>query len=507
MFALAIRFVAGRYHATPWGRHVNEADVAWPPEPWRLLRALIATWHRKADRDRFDGGLLADLIDRLAAELPIYDLPPAVHTHARHYMPWFKKGPDDRTLVFDAFARLDPTDPLRVLWKNVTLSSDEAALAQHLIERLGYLGRAESWVEARVDPTPAPKQWQRPCAPGDSEVDPATGEVSDLVPLLAAMDAETYRSARAAHLHAAKERPPRMRKLVEAMLGERLVDALAQETSDWQRAGWSRPPASRQVVYCRPTDALLPSLPRRAAPARAADPLTTARFVLAGKPLPLIEDAVRVGELMRRALMATAKRCLGEHAIPAVLSCHGPVDPAHGHAFFLPEDADEDGRIDHVIVHAAAGLPRESWPVLAALKTLRQRDGAEWRVALEGIGTSRTFANDAALLREARQWRSVTPYLHPWHLKRTLGPADQIRKECRLRGWAEPDKIELFPDGIQVNGRQRRPVHFNRFRSKRGLVQPDTRGGFWILTFAEPISGPIALGFGCHFGLGLFSAC
>ena len=28
MFALRIRFLAGRYHATPWGRNVNEADIA-----------------------------------------------------------------------------------------------------------------------------------------------------------------------------------------------------------------------------------------------------------------------------------------------------------------------------------------------------------------------------------------------------------------------------------------------------------------------------------------------
>jgi CRISPR-associated protein Csb2 len=71
---------------------------------------------------------------------------------------------------------------------------------------------------------------------------------------------------------------------------------------------------------------------------------------------------------------------------------------------------------------------------------------------------------------------------------------------------AEPEKIEPVPHGISVGGRLRRPVHYRRFRSKRGLVQPDTRGSFWTLTFDEPISGPVALGFGCHFGLGLFSA-
>jgi CRISPR-associated protein Csb2 len=47
-------------------------------------------------------------------------------------------------------------------------------------------------------------------------------------------------------------------------------------------------------------------------------------------------------------------------------------------------------------------------------------------------------------------------------------------------------------------------IYFHRFRTKRGLVQPDTRGSFWKLTFDQPIAGPLALGFGCHFGLGMF---
>ena len=48
MTVLELRFPAGRYHATPWGRHVNEGAVEWPPSPWRIVRALIATWYLKA---------------------------------------------------------------------------------------------------------------------------------------------------------------------------------------------------------------------------------------------------------------------------------------------------------------------------------------------------------------------------------------------------------------------------------------------------------------------------
>ena len=89
MFALTFSFPAGRYHATPWGRHVNEADVAWPPEPWRILRALLASYWRKGDRVRWSEDTLAQLIDALAEDAPIYHLPegaiPRTHPtlHAR----------------------------------------------------------------------------------------------------------------------------------------------------------------------------------------------------------------------------------------------------------------------------------------------------------------------------------------------------------------------------------------------------------------------------------------
>ena len=37
----------GRYHANPWDRAVNEGASEWPPSPWRILRALVATWYTR----------------------------------------------------------------------------------------------------------------------------------------------------------------------------------------------------------------------------------------------------------------------------------------------------------------------------------------------------------------------------------------------------------------------------------------------------------------------------
>ena len=44
MIAIGIRFVAGGYHARPWGVFGRDGIPEWPPSPYRLLRALIAAW-------------------------------------------------------------------------------------------------------------------------------------------------------------------------------------------------------------------------------------------------------------------------------------------------------------------------------------------------------------------------------------------------------------------------------------------------------------------------------
>lgn len=79
---------------------------------------------------------------------------------------------------------------------------------------------------------------------------------------------------------------------------------------------------------------------------------------------------------------------------------------------------------------------------------------------------------------------------------------EQRLRECANRGIVEPEMIRQA--SIRLRGRDRRPVHFRRFRNRRGLKQPDTSGSFWKLRVPECIEGPLALGFGCHFGLGTF---
>ena len=543
MFALAFRFPAGRYHATPWGRNVNEADVAWPPEPWRLLRALIAAWWRKGDRARWSEDHLARLIDTLAGALPEYSLPAgAVHAHTRHYMPTggLDKGRPKTTLVFDAFLRLPERSMLVAAWPLVTLEAEAFAFASHLAGAVGYLGRAESWTECE-----ALAQWD-----GATNCRPLDGSPKgDRVRLLAPHAPEAYAAERQRimddmkrQIRAASAKPPKERAVEKQLdralkskgrlahtLPERLVDALALDTSDYQDRGWSRPPAAREVVYARAPEAAPGMVARRAArrPARTGRALpTVARFMLAGQPLPRIEDAVRIGELMRRAALSQfgwrrdevekSWTPLAPWQISGRDANGKPLkDPSHRHAFWLPEDADDDGCIDHVSVFVAGGMNDGVCHALNRITRLwlpskqRPPDSGhepglvkEWRLALDGFGVPADFAGGAHIFDTAREWRSLTPFLASGHLKAS-GYRWEILRLLKRRGLNTVNVQITELKAINVAGTPRRPVHFHRFRTRGREVQLDAAGTLFRIVFPVAIEGPLAIGYGSHFGLGL----
>lgn len=553
MFALRFRFLAGRYHATPWGRNVNEADVAWPPEPWRVLRALIAAYWRKGDRERWSKDDLGRLIDALAATPPAYRLPEgAIHTHTRHYMP---QGRGNPKLVFDGFVRIPEGESITVAWPNQTLEDDLFALATDLAAAIGYLGRAESWTECK-----ALANWQQ-----DPNCGPATqGFAGEAVQLMIPLSPAAYETERERLL--ADERRRSMvnakgtlsEKQVEARvarsfrskvgsrdtLPERLVDALALDTADYQDRRWSRPPAGREVLYARAPSAALQIASRktgwRSSSRVESDPPTVARFLLAGRPRPPIEGAIKIGEIMRLAALAqfgwerddATGRDLPK-APPAISGrgCDGkPLrDPSHVHAYWLPEDADSDGLIDHISVFIGAGIDRGVQMKLDRITRLwlKSKHGAdegenydrgmgEWRLALEGFAKPEDFASASNIFGNSTRWRSVTPFLAAGHLhniprQKAKDYEREFKRLVRRVGMdrrfdfnANRIEVSQIPE-IRAGGASRRVLHFRRFRSRGREVRRDTAGAFLEVVFPVPIDGPLVLGYGSHYGLGLFA--
>ena len=547
MFALTFGFPADRYHATPWGRNVNEADVAWPPEPWRLLRAMVAAWWRKGDRERWSEDDLAALIDALAETPPAYRLPEgAIHAHTRHYMPQGKieKGRERTALVFDGFVHLPEGAEIVAAWRDLNLNGNLFELADDLAEAIGYLGRAESWTECR-----ALGDWT---GEANCRVMGAEGAGTP-VRVLAPRSPAAYAAERQRLIEDAgqeklgatskKQRPSKIRDGQAGAafrskatgvdtLPVRLVDALALDTADYQDRGWSRPPAAREVVYVCAADASLGVIPRtfarRRRATRSEDRPTVARFLVAGRPLPRIEDAVRIGELMRRAALAQfgwrKDEATGRPVprAPWQISGRGAdgrplADPAHPHAFWLPEDADSDGWIDHISVCIESGIDDDVRARLDRITRLwlapQQRPSGdesepaavkEWRLALEGFGRPADFAGSARIFATSKRWRSVTPFLAAGHLKASGYPGEVLRL-LKRRG-LDADGVEVEElKSIAIGGTERRALHFHRFRSRGGEKQPDTAGAILRIAFPQPIPGPLAIGFGSHFGLGLFT--
>jgi CRISPR-associated protein Csb2 len=394
-----------------------------------------------------------------------------------------------------------------------------------LLENLGFLGRAESWVDARRTPVPVDCN----CMPAAESVDTETGEVAgEIVRLMAPNAPEVYRAFRSEKLEAAgitlapTGRPPKLKpdqKKLLTTLPNDWLNAIGVETGALQAAGWSTPPCARTVSYRRPLHALKSTAPKvvcKPAIIRPKASITTARFMVYGKPLPRIKDAIRIGESLRLAAMGRAKQLLGESAIPCELSGHELGAPNHhAHAFWL-SDPNERGEIEHVLVHAPGGFGSEAIRVLTALQQIKGHEGEPLRLMLEGFGTASLFDRVTPLTGDSAIWRSVTPYLHPWFLKkpemRTPEAAaaailGQLQRELNQRGIDLPKIIQVKElTFIRHGDRALRALHFHRFRRKNSLVQPDTRGRLLELRFEQSVRGPIALGFGCHFGLGQFVA-
>lgn len=521
MIAIAFHFNGGRYHATPWGRHVNEGLVEWPPSPWRILRSLIACYHRKGGH--LPEPMVRSVIEKLAT-LPVYHLPPASLGHTRHYMPQKDPLGSDKTKVFDAFASV--SGPMVAIWPEADLDQEERRILNALLESLSYLGRAESWVDAHLA-----EGWsgEPNCFPAETGVP----EGRETISLLAAREPDDYlawvRRLEPAALAAVGGGSPRSRGgKADDLVPPDLWGALHAETGTLQRQGWSAPPGSRWIDYARPANAFQVTYRPRRALIKEVLP-TVARFALAGAVLPRLTEAVALGERIRQALMAHTRGVEESAGALALFSGRGgdgtPLDDDHAHAFFLPADDDGDGRIDHLTVHAPAGLSQEAQLVLGRLRKLWGAGDHDIFVVLVGMGQPGDYGGFHVIegqtpqLAVSRVWVSRTPFLLSRHPKtyrdgrpkvgadglQADGPEAQLRAELARRGFPAPARVEPVRH-TELAGKDVRWLEFRRERLNGGGRLASPIGYGFRLTFDQPVAGPLALGYGCHFGLGQFVA-
>ncbi|MHB1845387.1 MAG: type I-G CRISPR-associated protein Csb2 [Deltaproteobacteria bacterium] len=449
---LALRFPGGSYRATPWDHAVNEAVPEWPPSPWRLLRALYATWKWRAPEL---GEEEVRALFSVLSSPPMFHLPRHTKGHTRHYFPDTTYGTDK---VFDPCVLLDRDAPVVLRWEEELTAEQEATL-RRLCDQLGYLGRAESICEATVL---------------DDARAPATGWVAPGSPLALA-DAPAW-------------------VLVPALPLD--LGALTATTAELRKAGRRVPPGSRWVPYSVPLPAEPPPRRRRRRSEGFRVP-QVAVLALDAAVMPSVLDSAWVGDVTRRAV-------LSRHELPSVVLAgkdgSGTPLSGHRHAHYIPLDRDSDGFLDAVAVWAPDGLGMSELAALSGVRRLWSNVPGfrPVRVALEAFGDPRELVPELCAPRGSRLWWSVTPFVPYRHRKRHQSEAEflgaEVARELATRGLPEGDVTILPATGhAWLSYRRQRP---GRRESAHAVGLR--------LSLAESIEGPVVLGALSHFGLGIF---
>lgn len=452
MTVLELSFPAGRYHATPWGRHVNEGAVEWPPSPWRILRALIATWHLKA-KNAIDEPQMRSLVEKLSIP-PRFYLPRATTSHTRHYMPL---GNDKTTKVFDTFIQIKEGSAIFVAW-DANLTDDEESALRTLAERLGYFGRAESLVVGRlVEDLPDRIEETHSTSEPLSHFESLPPK-SELVRVLASTVPAAYATWRddfaSKALAALGSKPTAAQKKKLPKLPEDLFSALHADTGDLQAEGWNLPPGAQFVNYARPENAFAP--PTRSRVSREGPLPTVARFAIVSTVAPRIINAVSIGDRVHDALCSKSDQGPGRAAVFTGLDTNDKPLPGHLHAHILCEANGESDAITHVTVWAPMGFDAAACLALRRLNKVWGHGGHDLRLVLHAIGQPGEF-EDCQLFSPSQNWRSITPFVSTLHAKTYRDGRPKLDANGWQQGSAAHDLLRhlaKYRPGVEATIRQ-----------------------------------------------------
>ena len=237
---------------------------------------------------------------------------------------------------------------------------------------------------------------------------------------------------------------------------------------------------------------------------------TTLSWRLQGARLPKVFLTMRVAKAARAMVIRKQICRTGTQILPDCL--HGPTTTGNGmphqHAFWLPEDRDRDGRLDHLTVHVPQGVTAETLDLLDTPDNLIVERVGDFSLSPAHISPG--------LLGTSRAWVSVTPFLGPRHawketrqkdatlkLKAGRGAVEQLKFElARLRGGTDValQKAEIIP----MPPGSMPPMSEFKIERKRNSTPANPVGGYFFVEFEVPVNGLLSVGLGSHFGLGQF---
>lgn len=440
---LVLRFPRERYHATPWDWPDGDPRVETPPSPWRLLRALYATWRtRVAELD----------------EVAVHTLLGALAVPPRFFVSQHRIERRSASAGQDESYAAERETELAVEWPGALLLEERATLTR-LASAMPYLGRAESPCTGSVPSSWTPR--------GHERWEPL--DVADRVTVGA---------------------------VVTSVLAPVLpldVAALLARPLDVRRSGLTFPLGTRLLAYQRcPT------------PEPSAGPVTAVRLSVVDGPFPPATSTLFVTDLLRRAALSHLEKHRPERMqtlLGGKSADARTFRDQHAHTHYLP--LIEDEQVTAVAAWTPGELPADEVTAFTAIKRLSSNRRAAPRLTVRATATGTSTRVVPELAATAVTWTSSTPYtaarFPKRHDDRLAFLAEDVARELDYRSLPASAKVEIVDRDVQAWCRYRPSA--GPGSPQRHASKPSA---FLRLHFDEPVTGPLALGHLSHFGLGLF---
>jgi len=236
---------------------------------------------------------------------------------------------------------------------------------------------------------------------------------------------------------------------------------------------------------------------------------------LSGSP-ERIESLLTVTSVLRDALMARsplqpAPGCISGHSETPHIACvalpfvnHRHADGSlKGVAIILPKDLAES---DQLVIFGA----------LNGFEELASKHGMQWRIRRRVDDAESVTLSEDTWTRRARVWASVSPVLldrFPKLIKQDGNetaanapeykpgdsPEEIVADACERIGLPRPKAVRLHKNSFVLG-----VAPSTRFHLRRREGEAPRPASHVILEFSEAVIGPVLLGAGRYFGLGLF---
>ena len=454
MFTISVRLVHGVYEATS-----NESpdQPEWPPHPARLFAGLLAV----ADGP---GDLAA--LDWLEAQgAPTISASPPSHRTVSQHANWVVtnetvKGKSH--MEFSGRAASGKRTWTRVAPRHHDVAfhwpsdpGEHAAALEIMTRRLPYLGRSTTPVVATL----RRGEWSVEPDLAWSPDDEGTEELS--VP---------HAGFRAA-----------------------LSDAFDAELRPWTVA--------RRWQHYR-IQAKKPAPNEQAHESAFSDFIV---FAIEGRARPSYQSVVRYTTAFRNALIKEIDTLTGG-AVP--VEVHGHVSPGEElprhRVMFLGLPFVGSDHADGHLLGFAVCVPRDMsaesrTSLYRGLLNVKELFGAgQRRVELTSQRLPALTLRQQRWTQPARAWVSAYPLVLDRHVSRNDDIKPLVRSACRHLDLPEPLTVDWSPNGLIEGTDRLRPNNIVRRNGERARPAVHV-----LLTFKEPIAGPVVLGNMRHLGLGL----